>query len=125
MVGDLNVGQWVKAYWAGDPSDPKRQKVVKIEPGMAPWAAQRLADLSTNAAALDVSVRASTNGKGNHEELHLIGPEHPGGYKEPFFVRLSKGEMTGLLRVLAVEGFLADAFDTKTINAQPQPPAPP
>ena len=32
-LGDLKVGQWIKAYWIPDPNNPKQQKIVKIEPG--------------------------------------------------------------------------------------------
>ena len=71
-------------------------------------AAQRLSDLKKNAGSLDFSVRVVMDNKGNHEELHLLGPDH-GGYKEPVFARLSKEEMNKLLDYLAVEGFLAKA----------------
>ena len=33
------------------------------------------------------------------EELHLIGPDHAGGYKEPFQARLQKDEMAKRLRI--------------------------
>ena len=57
--------------------------------------------------------------------MHLLGPDNEGGYKEPFFARLTKGEMTRLLRYLSVEGFLADAIDGKMADATSRPPAPP
>ena len=122
---DLAVGQWVKVYWNPDANDPKQQRIVKIEPGMAPWAAERLADLEKNAGTLEVGIRLFVNGKGDVEELHLLGPDNKVGYKEPFFARLTKEEMTKLLRYLAVEGFLANAIDGKNADATPKPPAPP
>lgn len=124
-LSDLTVGQWIKVYWNPDANDPKQQRIVKIEPGMPWWAGQRLADLEKNAGNLDVAIRVFINGKGNEEELHLLGPDNEGGYKEPFFARLTQGEMTKLLNYLSVEGYLADAIDGKMADGTRQPPAPP
>ncbi len=94
-----------------DPEVAARITAVLEKTGGRPpihWlAAQRLPDLKKKAGSLDFSVRIIID-KGNHEELHLLGPDH-GGYKEPVFARLSKEEMNKLLDYLAVEGFLANA----------------
>ena len=63
-LSDLKVGQWIKVYWNLDGNDPKQQRIVKIEPGMPSWAAQRLADLENNGGKLDVAIRVFINGKG-------------------------------------------------------------
>lgn len=124
-LSDLKVGQWIKVYWKPDAKDPNQQRIVKIEPGMPPWAAQRLADLENNVGKLDVAVRVFINGKGDEEELHFLGPDNEGGFKEPFFARLTKGEMTKLIRYMSEEGFLADAIDGKRGGAMPKPLAAP
>ena len=87
-------------------------------------AIKRLADLEKNVGSLEVGIRVFVNGKGDEEELHLLSPDNKGGYKEPFFARLTKDEMTNLLRHLAVEGFLVDAFDGRNKGKLP-PPVPP
>ena len=61
---DLKVGQWIKVYWNPDPNDPKQQRIVKIEPGVAPWAAQPLAHAQRpadpqKAATAEVVVRGT------------------------------------------------------------------
>jgi hypothetical protein len=124
-VSDLKIGQWIRAYWNPDPSDPKQQRIVKIEPSMPSWAVQRLADLEKSVGSLEVAVRVFINGKGDEEELHLLGPDNEGGYKEPFFARLTKDDMAKLLRYLAVEGFLADAMDGAAGDGKLPLPAPP
>ena len=136
-LSDLKVGQWIKVYWNLEPSDPKQQRIVKIEPGMPWWAAQRLADLEKNVGAVEISlmvfigqieqdgVTIRYSGPGDLEELHLVGPDHPGGYKEPFQARLQSDEMAKLLRHLAFEGFLAGAMDNGQKDATLKPPATP
>jgi hypothetical protein len=124
-LGDLKVGQWVRACWNPDSRDPKQQRIAKIEPSMPSWAAQRLADLEKSVGSLEVAVRVFINGKGDEEELHLLGPDNEGGCKEPFFARLTNDDMTKLLRYLAVEGFLADAADSMMADGKLPLPAPP
>jgi hypothetical protein len=81
----------VKVYWNPDPNDPKQQRIVKIEPGMPWWAAQRLAGLEKTVGTVEVGLMVfidqieqdgqviRQSGPGSVEELHLVGPDHPGG----------------------------------------------
>lgn len=136
-LSDLKVGQWVKIYWNPDPENAKQQRIVKIEPSMPWWAAERLAELEKNVGTLEVSLMVFIgqikqegaviryNGPGNFEELHLIGPDHADNYKEPFQARLQKDEMLKLIRHLALEGFLANATDTTKMDGELAPPATP
>jgi arabinogalactan endo-1,4-beta-galactosidase len=136
-LSDLKVGQWIKVYWNPDPIDPKQQRIVKIEPGMPWWVAERLADLEKNVGTLEITLMVfigqieqdgnviRQRGPGDMEELHLVGPDHPGGYKEPFQARLQKEDMGKLLRHLAVEGFLADTLGDGQKDAALKPPSTP
>jgi hypothetical protein len=124
-LGDLKVDQWIKAYWLAATNNPEQQRLVEIEPGMPSWAAQRLADLEKEAASLDVAITLVSKAGTAGESLHLIGPDHKDEFKEPTFARLTKEEMTRLLRYLGVEGFLAEAQDGKNADATPKPPTPP
>ncbi len=129
-LSDLKVGQWIHVYSNTDPNHPDQQRIVKIEPGMAPWAAERLAELEASVGAVRVGVVVFIDGKNNIERLDLIGPDHPKGFPEQSTVHLSKDELLKVLRHMAYDGFLADAWDSKPnssiVGAQPpHPPAPP
>jgi hypothetical protein len=49
-LSDLKVGQWVKIYWRPDPNNPRKQRIVKIEPSKSLWATEDVAETDGNLA---------------------------------------------------------------------------
>ena len=120
-LSDLKVGKWIKVHWVADANDPKRQRISKIEPGMAPWAAERLVELEKSGDVLEMEVRIVFDDAGSKAELHLRGPRSPGDDKDSPSVRLKAGEAAKLLRYLAHEGFLAAAIDGSKVDESREP----
>jgi len=61
-LSDLKVGQWIKVYWRPDPKNPRKQRIVKIEPSKSLWATEDVAETQEH---VDPKKAATAEADGN------------------------------------------------------------
>ena len=85
-LSDLKVGASIKVYWDPDPNDPKQQRIVKIEPSMPWWAAQRLASAILPEYAPDLQAVILPNDAPGFHDRCTVGLAAEKGVQRPSVV---------------------------------------